>query len=132
MDPGLQNRQSNHLQFRLFRPAAETVLLGIVAYRSGKKFEYDGATGQITNTTAANQYLTREYRKGWEFNFMKKLSASLHLCAFALTAFLGFGAQAKSDRPNIFFIMADDHAAHAISAYGSKINKTPNIDRIAQ
>jgi arylsulfatase A-like enzyme len=34
-------------------------------------------------------------------------------------------------RPNILFIMADDHAAHAISAYGSKINKTPNIDRIA-
>ena len=28
--------------------------------------------------------------------------------------------------------MADDHAAHAISAYGSKINKTPNIDRLAK
>jgi arylsulfatase A-like enzyme len=28
--------------------------------------------------------------------------------------------------------MSDDHAAHAISAYGSKINRTPNIDRIAQ
>jgi len=28
-------------------------------------------------------------------------------------------------------MMADDHAAHAISAYGSKINHTPNIDRIA-
>jgi arylsulfatase A-like enzyme len=27
--------------------------------------------------------------------------------------------------------MADDHAAHAISAYGSRINRTPNIDRIA-
>ncbi|MDQ6700605.1 MAG: sulfatase-like hydrolase/transferase, partial [Acidobacteriota bacterium] len=27
--------------------------------------------------------------------------------------------------------MADDHAAHAISAYGSKLNKTPNIDRLA-
>ena len=27
--------------------------------------------------------------------------------------------------------MADDHAAHAISAYGSRINQTPNIDRIA-
>ena len=26
--------------------------------------------------------------------------------------------------------MADDHAANAISAYGSKINTTPNIDRI--
>ena len=35
------------------------------------------------------------------------------------------------DRPNIVFIMSDDHAAHAISAYGSRINTTPNIDRIA-
>ncbi|RMD82608.1 MAG: sulfatase, partial [Lentisphaerae bacterium] len=34
-------------------------------------------------------------------------------------------------RPNILFIMSDDHAAHAISAYGSRINQTPNIDRIA-
>lgn len=34
-------------------------------------------------------------------------------------------------RPNILFIMSDDHASHAISAYGSRINKTPNIDRIA-
>ena len=33
--------------------------------------------------------------------------------------------------PNILFIMSDDHAAHAISAYGSRINRTPNIDRIA-
>ena len=28
--------------------------------------------------------------------------------------------------------MSDDHAAHAISCYGSKINETPNIDRIAE
>ena len=34
-------------------------------------------------------------------------------------------------RPNILFIFTDDHAQHAISAYGSKINTTPNIDRIA-
>jgi arylsulfatase A-like enzyme len=34
-------------------------------------------------------------------------------------------------QPNIIYIMADDHAAHAISAYGSRINQTPNIDRIA-
>jgi arylsulfatase A-like enzyme len=33
---------------------------------------------------------------------------------------------------NILFIMSDDHAANAISAYGSKINQTPNIDRIAK
>ncbi|MBI4877917.1 MAG: sulfatase-like hydrolase/transferase, partial [Acidobacteria bacterium] len=45
------------------------------------------------------------------------------------TAAAGFGAPRK--RPNIVYIMADDHASHAISAYGSRINKTPNIDRIA-
>ena len=27
--------------------------------------------------------------------------------------------------------MSDDHASHAISAYGSRINQTPNLDRIA-
>lgn len=35
-------------------------------------------------------------------------------------------------RPNIVFIMSDDHAAHAVSAYGSKINQTPHIDRLAK
>ncbi len=37
----------------------------------------------------------------------------------------------ETPRPNLLFIMSDDHAAHAISAYGSRINKTPNLDRIA-
>lgn len=36
-----------------------------------------------------------------------------------------------SSSPNLVFIMSDDHAAHAISAYGSRINATPNIDRLA-
>ncbi|UCF00445.1 MAG: sulfatase [Planctomycetota bacterium] len=35
-------------------------------------------------------------------------------------------------RPNIIFIMADDHAAQAMSCYGSKINRTPNLDRLAK
>ena len=37
-----------------------------------------------------------------------------------------------ADRPNILYIMSDDHAAHAISAYGSRVNQTPNIDRLAK
>lgn len=40
----------------------------------------------------------------------------------------------KTPRPNILFIMSDDHASHAISAYGGiydKLAPTPNIDRIA-
>jgi arylsulfatase A-like enzyme len=35
-------------------------------------------------------------------------------------------------RPNILFIMSDDHAAHAIGAYGSRINETPRLDRLAR
>jgi arylsulfatase A-like enzyme len=41
-------------------------------------------------------------------------------------------ADAPAKRPNILFVFTDDHAAHAISAYGSKINKTPHIDRLAR
>ena len=36
-----------------------------------------------------------------------------------------------SRAPNILFIMSDDHASHAMSCYGSRINRTPNLDRIA-
>ncbi len=37
----------------------------------------------------------------------------------------------QRQQPNILFIFTDDHANAAISAYGSAVNKTPNIDRIA-
>ncbi len=45
----------------------ETMLLGVVAMKVGqsKKIYYDGEKGLITNNTDANQYLQREYRKGW-------------------------------------------------------------------
>jgi len=39
---------------------------------------------------------------------------------------------APARRPNILYIMSDDHAAHSISAYGSRINQTPSLDRIAK
>lgn len=35
-------------------------------------------------------------------------------------------------RPNIIFIMSDDHAYQAISAYDNRLIQTPNIDRIAK
>ncbi len=43
--------------------------------------------------------------------------------------------RAEETRPNIIYIMSDDHAAHAIGAYGSRLaelNPTPNIDRLAK
>jgi arylsulfatase A-like enzyme len=56
---------------------------------------------------------------------MRLLTFAAVLAALAAPA-------AAADRPNIIFIMSDDHAAHAISAYGSRVNKTPNIDRLAR
>ncbi|MEM8927366.1 MAG: sulfatase [Bacteroidota bacterium] len=38
----------------------------------------------------------------------------------------------KHERPNILFIMSDDHAYQAISAYQNHLIETPNIDRIAK
>lgn len=38
----------------------------------------------------------------------------------------------NKDKPNIIFIMSDDHAYQAISAYGTGLNSTPNIDRLAE
>ncbi len=47
-------------------PVTETILLGAVALRAGRKVEYDSANMKITNVPEANKYLVREYRKGWE------------------------------------------------------------------
>ena len=59
----------------------------------------------------------------------------LLLTAFCLshdrTSVAGTQKNLAKKRPNIVFIMSDDHAAQAISAYGSKLIKTPNIDRLA-
>ena len=55
--------------------------------------------------------------------------------AFWLVALIGgtsiLSGQAQS-RPNILFIFTDDHAVQSIGAYGSTINETPHIDRLAQ
>ncbi len=58
-------------------------------------------------------------------------AAALLLALAVLPA--GVRAQTPAGvRPNILYIMTDDHAAHAIGAYGSRVNKTPNIDRLAR
>ena len=45
----------------------ENMLLGIVAIRTGQgvQIRYDGETGTVVNNTSANQFLSREYRRGW-------------------------------------------------------------------
>jgi hypothetical protein len=46
----------------------EQMMLGLVAYRVGRKLAYDGATGRVTDDAAANELLRRTYRKGWTLN----------------------------------------------------------------
>ncbi len=53
----------------------------------------------------------------------------LLLIAFVIAGKL-YGQQAK--KPNIILIVSDDHAYQAISAYGSRLISTPNIDRIGR
>lgn len=46
----------------------EMMLLGLVAYRVGKKISYDGAAGQVPDSPEANALLKRTYREGWTLN----------------------------------------------------------------
>jgi predicted dehydrogenase len=43
----------------------EVMLLGVVALKAGEKIHYDGANMHVTNSKKANDFLKREYRRGW-------------------------------------------------------------------
>jgi arylsulfatase A-like enzyme len=62
---------------------------------------------------------------------MKKVLLSLLLLSVVSAVFVAFKPK-KQKRPNIVFIMSDDHAYQAISAYDKRLTQTPNIDRIAK
>ncbi len=62
---------------------------------------------------------------------MKTLSL-LSFLLVVIPAWAQSPSPSAKDRPNIIFIMADDHAYQAISAYSNRLIETPNIDRIAK
>jgi arylsulfatase A-like enzyme len=66
----------------------------------------------------------------YPMKFVPVLLVLLAPCALLGSAPRADAAEIK--RPNIVFILSDDHAYQAVSAYGSKINQTPNIDRLAK
>ena len=61
----LKNDTDTTCNFDYSGALAETVLLGNVAYRAGGKLQYHAKTGRVTGNAKAEQYLRREYRKGW-------------------------------------------------------------------
>jgi predicted dehydrogenase len=62
---GIQGKGTPMSNFEYAGTLTEAILLGNVAVKAGKKIEYDGATGKITNDTSLNPLLTKEYRSGW-------------------------------------------------------------------
>jgi predicted dehydrogenase len=62
----IKNKEESPGSFLLAGPVTETINLGAVALRAGRKVDYDAGSVRITNFQEANKYLTREYRKGWE------------------------------------------------------------------
>ena len=60
--------KKTHCDFDYSGTMIETMLLGLVAYRAGKKIAYDGAKGAVTDNDEANGLLSRKYREGWTLN----------------------------------------------------------------
>ncbi len=60
-DPGLKTA----CDFGYSADMIEQLLLGLVAYRAGKKIAYDPVAGEVTDVPAANAFLSRKYRSGW-------------------------------------------------------------------
>ena len=54
-----------HSHFDYSGPLTETVLLGVIAIKTGRKLHWDAAQMKITNVPEANKYVRREYRQGW-------------------------------------------------------------------
>ena len=51
------------------QPISDAFNLGAVSLRlGGRRLAFDAAAGKVTNSVEANEYLTREYRKGWELS----------------------------------------------------------------
>jgi len=63
---------------------------------------------------------------------MKSIKWLFALISVSILISCGTEKQKTEEQPNIVFIMSDDHAYQAISAYGYGLNHTPHIDRIAE
>lgn len=61
-----KNKEQSPGSFLYASAISETINLGAVALRAGKKVVYDSKKMEITNLPEANQFLRRGYRKGWE------------------------------------------------------------------
>lgn len=59
-----EDKAASHFDYA--GPLTEVANMGNVALHAGQRIEFDVPTMKITNVESANQFLTKEYRKGWE------------------------------------------------------------------
>lgn len=62
----IQGGPAPYSNFDVAGMLTEFILLGNVAIRTGKKLEWDGAACRVTNCSEAEEFVRKEYRKGWE------------------------------------------------------------------
>ncbi len=62
----IKSREPTHCTIEMGRDAALVAHLGNIAYRSGKKLEWQESSGSITNFDDAVEYLKPEYRAPWK------------------------------------------------------------------
>ena len=62
---------------------------------------------------------------------MRESCSKAFAWAVVMAACWACPAAAANRRPNILFIFSDDHAEQALSCYGSRVNTTPHLDRLA-
>ena len=62
---------------------------------------------------------------------MNSLFNRFYFAILGIICMACFSCQQEKQPPNIIFIMSDDHASGAISAYGNSLLETPNIDKLA-
>jgi hypothetical protein len=62
----IKGRDTISCPFSYAAHLTEIMLLGVAALRAGTRLQYDGPSMRVTNHTTANDFLKREYRKGFE------------------------------------------------------------------
>ena len=112
-------RNAHRLEIRF----AERSIRGVLAERQNDDRDGDG---RITEEIFKMMFSVNRVRK----MLLPTTAARLLLLLMVFAGSLN-SAVAADKRPNILFIFSDDHAPQAIGAYGSKINQTPHLDRIA-
>jgi len=64
--PPIRGRDEISCPFDYASHLVEIMLLGVASLRANAKLHYDGAAMRVTNDAAANDFLTRVYRQGYQ------------------------------------------------------------------